>query len=166
MTALKTSKENKKWFAQRCGEMLLKVLPGNISIVLDDALEYHEMENTPENRCILKEAYKTANPNRTQYAAKTYDPFYQLGAEKNDLGEERRRILGYLEIDRQISLHAVRTAIAKAFVDEEISSLNPKHLDIFDKPHQLLDCICRGKLNTPLDETDSVFDRLKKPSRN
>ena len=166
MTALKTSKKNKKWFAQRCGEMLLKVLPGNISIVLDDALEYHEMENTPENRRILKEAYKTANPNRTQYAAKTYDAFYQLGAEKNDLGEERRRILGYLEIDRQIGLHQVRDAIVKLFVNGDIFSLNPKFLDIFDKPHQLLDCICEGRLKSPLDEIDSVSNRLKKPKRN
>lgn len=135
MPHLKTLRKDKEWFAQRCGELLVKLFPRNISVVLDDVLQRHEMENTSANRRILKEAYKTANPNRTQYAAKTYDPFYRLGAEKNDLGEERRRILGYLEIDRQISLKAVRDEIVEIFTGTEISSPDPRYLDIFDKPH-------------------------------
>ena len=55
---------------------------------------------------------------------------------KDDLGEERRRILDYLEIDRQISRHAVRTAIVKVFVGAENSSPDPRGFNIFHKPHQ------------------------------
>ena len=53
---------------------------------------------------------------------------------KGDLGEERRRILDYLEIDRQISRHAVRTAIVKVFVGAENSSPDPRGFNIFHKP--------------------------------
>ncbi len=55
---------------------------------------------------------------------------------KNDLGEKRRRILYYLEIDRQISRYAVWDVLVKVFVRAENSSPAPKGFDIFDKPHQ------------------------------
>ena len=59
MPILKTSKKDKGWFAQRCDESLVKTFPRNISVVLNDALQCHEMENTPENRRTLKEADNT-----------------------------------------------------------------------------------------------------------
>ena len=71
MKTLKTSKKDKEWFTQPCGETLIKVFRGNISIFLDDT--FHQSTRQ----------------------------------KKNDLGEERSRILDYLEIDRQISRHAV-----------------------------------------------------------
>ena len=58
------------------------------------------------------------------------DAFYQATRHrKNDLGEERRRILDYLKMDRKISRHAVSDAIVKVCVRAGISSPDPK-------PHQ------------------------------
>ena len=100
MKTLKTSKKDKEGFTQPCGETLIKVFTGNISICLDEA-------------------------------------FYQSTQHRNnDLGEERRRILDYLKMDRQISHHAVSDAIVKVFVRAGISSPDPRCFDIFHKPHQ------------------------------
>jgi len=67
------------------------------------------------------------------------DAFYQSTRYRNnDLGAERRRILDYLKMDRQISRHAVSDAIVKVCVRAEISSPDPRGFDIFDKPHQRL----------------------------
>ena len=65
------------------------------------------------------------------------DAFYQSTRHRNnDLGEERRRILDYLKMNRQISRHAVSDAIVKVFVRTENSSPAPRDFDIFHKPHQ------------------------------
>lgn len=125
----KTTKKEKEWFAERCGELLVKTFKKNISQVYDEAIEHHDLAANAENRKRIRDAYKTANPGGRQYAAKTYDPIYERGAAKN--GEEKRRIFGYTAIDREVSLKAVRDAIVKAFESGDISSLDPKLIDIF-----------------------------------
>ena len=146
MATFKTSKTDKEWFAERCGEILVKVFKHHISKVLDEAMLRHP--GVPRGE--IESAYRTANPNNNQYATKRYHPFYERGAEKNNKESEvaeNNRVLGYLEIDRQINLQQVREAISKSFVegpisvvDEkgQISTVNPKLLDIFDKNHELL----------------------------
>ena len=65
------------------------------------------------------------------------DAFHQSTRHrKDDLGAERRRILDYLKMDRQISCHAVSDAIVKVFGGAENSSPAPRCFDIFHKPHQ------------------------------
>ena len=143
MARFKSSKKLKEWFAERCGELLVKFFPHNISAVYDEVSEQHPA--APRDEIIS--AFRTANPKSCQYAEKTYDNVYERGAEKNNLeSTNNNRVLGYLAIDRQIRLHEVRAAIAKAIVEGpisvidslgRISTIDPKLLDIFDKDHEL-----------------------------
>lgn len=121
MANFKTRKKDKEWFAERCGELLVKVFTGNISLVIDEALERHELQNTSKNRQTLNKAYRTANPNNHQFSKKTYQPFYERGEAKN--GTQKDIIFGYTAIDREQRLKSVRDAIAKIFTDTENSVL-------------------------------------------
>lgn len=141
--AFKASRKDKEWFAERCGELLVKVFKRNISKVLDEVSKEHP--DVPRGE--ISSAFRTANPSNRQYAAKTYHTLYERGAEKNNLEiTNNNRTLGYLEIDRQIRLQEVREAIANAIVEGpisvidslgRISTIDPKLLDIFDKDHEL-----------------------------
>ena len=66
MATFKTSKTDKEWFAERCGEILVKVFNHNISKVLDEAMLRHPGVSRGE----IVSAYRTANPNNNQYATK------------------------------------------------------------------------------------------------
>ena len=143
MAKFRTSRKLKEWFAERCGELLVKVFESNISKVYDEVSKEHP--DVPRDE--ISSAFRTANPNGCQYASQTYDPLYEQGAEKNNLETtNNNRVLGYLEIDRQIKLQEVRAAIAEAIVEGpisvvdslgRISTIDPKLLDIFDKDHEL-----------------------------
>ena len=147
MATYKSSKQDKEWFAERCGELLVKDFKHKFSEVVNEVM----LSNPGVPRKEIESAYRTANPNNKQYAARTYNPYYERGAKKNDKGSnttENNRKLGYLEIDRQAKLQQVREAISNSFiegpisvVDEkgQISTINPKLLDIFDKNHELLE---------------------------
>lgn len=143
MARFKSSKKLKEWFAERCGELLVKFFTHNISCVYDEVSEQHP--DAPRDEIIS--SFRTANPKSCQYAAPTYDELYERGAEKNNLeSTNNNRVLGYLAIDRQIKLQEVRAAITKAIVEGpisvidslgRISTIDPKLLDIFDKDHEL-----------------------------
>ena len=143
MARFKASRKLKEWFAERCGELLVKDFRNNTSDIYDEVLEQHP--GVPRGE--ISSAFRTANPKSCQYAAQTYDVLYERGAEKNNLDTtENNRTLGYLEIDRQVKLQQVRKAIADAIVEGpisvvdslgRISTINPKLLDIFDKDHEL-----------------------------
>ena len=126
---MKVSKKDREWFAERCGELHVKDIKNHISIVIDEALERHNMQPTSQNRQDIYDTYKTANPRTAQYAKDTYDVFYERGAAK--FTEENRTILAYLEIDRELSIKAVRDAITEKILTSDISSVDPKLLDIF-----------------------------------
>ncbi len=126
---MRSLKKDKEWFAERCGELHVKVIKNHISIVIDEALERHNMQPTSQNRQDIYDAYKTANPRTSQYSKDTYDIFYERGAAKYT--EENRRIMDYLAIDRELSIKAVRGAIVEEFIKGDISSVDPKLLDIF-----------------------------------
>ena len=126
---MRTSKVQKQWFAERCGELHVKDIKNHISIVIEEALERHNMQPTSQNRQDIYDAYKTANPRTSQYAKDTYDIFYERGTAKYT--EENRTISDYLTIDRELSLKAVRDAIVNKFLTSNISSVDPKLLDIF-----------------------------------
>ena len=139
----KASKKLKEWFAERCGELLVKDFMSNISAVYDEVSEQHP--GVPRKE--LHSAFRMSNPKSCQYAAKTYDELYERGAKKNNRNTtENHTTLGYLEIDRQVKLYQVRKAISDAIVEGpisvvdtlgRISTINPKLLDIFDKDHEL-----------------------------
>lgn len=130
--ALKITKKDREWFAERCGEEAIKHFPENISYVYDEAIQRHHLSDTRENRKEIRDAYKTANPRSAQYAKKTYDAFYNIGAKKNlEVSEEFTALLGYLAIDRQRSLKAMRDAIVTQFKEGDISSLDAKLIEIF-----------------------------------
>lgn len=143
MARFRASKKLKEWFAERCGELLVKFFTHNISSVYDEVSEQYP--GVPRKE--LYSAFRTSNPRSYQYAARTYDELYERGAEKNNLeSTNNNRVLGYLAIDRQIKLQEVRVAIAKAIVEGpisvidsfgRISTIDPKLLDIFDKDHEL-----------------------------
>ncbi len=131
---MKTSKEDKQWFTERCGELLIMDIPGNISTVVDEALERHGLQNTPQNRKTVSDAYRTANPGNAKYAKKTYHPFYKRGKKKNKKSiAQNSTFLGHLAIDREHSIKAVRDAIVNAYKTGENCAIDPKHLTIFDK---------------------------------
>ena len=50
---MKSPKQDKQWFAERCGELLVMDLPANISIVIDEVIERHDLPNTSENRKVV-----------------------------------------------------------------------------------------------------------------
>ena len=128
---MRTSKVQKQWFAERYGELHVKDIKNHISIVIEEALERHNMQPTSQNRQDIYDAYKTANPRTSQYAKDTYDVFYERGAAK--FTEENRTILDYLAIDRELSVKAVRDEIVTAYKTGKNCAIDPKHLDIFDK---------------------------------
>lgn len=143
MGKFKASRKLKEWFAERCGELLVDLFTNNISEVYDEVSQQHP--GVPRKE--FYSAFRTANPNSCQYAPKTYHVLYERGAEKNNLeSTNNNRVLGYLEIDRQIRLQGVRKAITKAIVEGpisvidsfgRISTIDPKLLDVFDKDHEL-----------------------------
>ncbi len=171
---MKSSTNDKKWFSERCGELLVKNFPANISFVIDEALERLDLPNTTENRQEIKSAFRTANPNSAQYAAKTYDPFYERGADKNGTGTEKDRILGYTEINRQLRLQQVQDAIADAIINNKEIVPNPKWLDVFKYggnygPQQNRNQSGPNTRNTDeaIDEFDSIFSKIgEKPEKN
>ena len=161
MATYKSSRKDKEWFAERCGELLVKDFKHKFSDVVDEVM----LSNPGVPRKEIESAYRTANPNNKQYAAKTYNPYYERGAEKNDKESnttENNRKLGYLEIDRQTKLQQVREAISNSFIEGPISvvdangtisTINPKLLDIFDKNHELLE---NGNKNRSTGRDDAV----------
>ena len=131
---MKTSKKEKEWFAERCGELLVVDFPSSISTVIDEALERHDLPNTPENRKAISDAYRTANPGNAKYAKTTYRPFYKRGKKKNKKSiAQNSTFLGHLAIDRELSVRAVRDEIVTAYKTGKNCAIDPKHLDIFDK---------------------------------
>ena len=173
MARFKASRKLKEWFAERCGELLVKFFTHNISAVYDEVLE--DRPGVPRKE--LYSAFRTSNPRSCQYAAPTYDDLYERGAEKNNLeSTNNNRVLGYLAIDRQIKLHEVRAAISKAIVEGpifvidslgRISTIDPKLLDIFDKDHELLDTRNESGSNGrdgdgELNELDSAIKRARR----
>lgn len=172
MARFKSSRKLKEWFAERCGELLVKFFTHNISSVYDEVSEQHP--DAPRDEIIS--AFRTANPNGCQYAAPTYDVLYERGAEKNNLeSTNNNRVLGYLAIDRQIKLHEVRAAIANAIVEGpisvidslgRISTIDPKLLDVFDKDHELRETRNESGSNGrdgdgELNELDSAIKRAQ-----
>lgn len=172
MGKFKASRKDKEWFAERCGELLVKVFTINISEVYDEVSKAHP--DVPRKE--FYSAFRTANPNSCQYAAKTYHCLYERGAEKNNLETtNNNRTLGYLEIDRQIRLQGVRKAIADAIIGGpisvidsmgRISTIDPKLLDVFDKDHELREA--RNESGSDgrdgdgrLDEFDSAIERAR-----
>lgn len=170
--AFKASRKDKEWFAERCGELLVKVFANNISRVYDEVSQQHP--DVPRKE--LYSAFRTANPSNRQYAAKTYHTLYERGAEKNNLETtNNNRTLGYLEIDRQIRLQEVRKAIADAIIEGpisvidslgRISTIDPKLLDVFDKDHELRETRNESGSNGrdgdgELDEFDSAIKRAR-----
>ena len=152
--------------------MLVKAFSGNISEVYDEVSQQHP--DVPRKE--FYPAFRTANPNNCQYAAKTYHPLYERGAEKNNLETANyKRALGYLEIDRQIRLQGVRKAIADAIIEGpisvidslgKISTIDPKLLDVFDKDHELFRNRNESGSNgrdgdSKLDEFDSAIKRAR-----
>lgn len=163
-----TTKKDKKWFAERCGELLVKNFSANISIVIDEALQRYDLPNIPENRQTVKSAFRTANPNSAQYAAKTFDPYYEQGADKNGPGTEKDRILGYTEIHRQLRLQQAQDAITNAIIKNKEIVLNPKLLDVFKYggnygTQQNRNQSGPNTHNTDeaLDEFDSIFSKIE-----
>lgn len=173
MARFKASRKDKEWFAERCGELLVKAFSGNISEVYDEVSKQHP--DVPRKE--FYPAFRTANPNNCQYAAKTYHPLYERGAEKNNLETANyKRALGYLEIDRQIRLQGVRKAISDAIIEGpisvidslgKISTIDPKLLDVFDKDHELFRNRNESGSNgrdgdSKLDELDSAIKRARR----
>lgn len=173
MGKFKASRKDKEWFAERCGELLVKAFRGNISKVYDEVSK--ERPDVPRSE--ISSAFRTANPSHCQYAAKTYHALYERGAEKNNLESTNyNRALGYLEIDRQVKLQQVREAIADAIVEGpisvidslgRISTIDPKLLDVFDKDHELRET--RNESGShgrdgdgELDELDSAVERARR----
>ena len=171
---MKSSKKDKEWFAERCGELLVKNFPANISDVIDETLDRYDMPNTPENRQIIKSAFRTANPNSAQYAVKTYDPFYERGADKNGPGTEKDRILGYTEINRQLRLQQVQDAIVEAIINNKEIVPNPKWLDVFkyggnygSQQNRNQNGPNTSDADEAIDELDSIYSRVgKEPEEN
>ena len=172
MGKFKASRKLKEWFTERCGELLVKSFRSNISEVYDEVSKAHP--DVPRKE--FHPAFRTANPNSCQYAAKTYQVFYERGAEKNNLETTHyNRALGYLEIDRQIRLHEARKAITKSIVEGpiavidslgRISTIDPKLLDVFDKDHELRETRNEGGSHGrdgdgELDELDSAIKRAR-----
>lgn len=131
--ALKITKKDKEWFAERCGELFVKILPKNISHVNGAALERHGLERTPKNRHKILQAYRTANPRiKASYAANTYDPFYDAGSESFSASSaEIQQFLVASGIDKEHSLQQVRAAIIATIREDGISALDAKFLDVF-----------------------------------
>ncbi|MDE0323135.1 MAG: hypothetical protein OXN27_04375 [Candidatus Poribacteria bacterium] len=176
MARFKASRKDKEWFAERCGELLVKAFSGNISEVYDEVSQQHP--DVPRKE--FYPAFRTANPNNCQYAAKTYHPLYERGAEKNNLETANyKRALGYLEIDRQIRLQGVRKAIADAIIEGpisvidslgKISTIDPKLLDVFDKNHELRETRNQGRPSdsddgSRVEELDNAFERAEEEAR-
>ncbi len=174
--AFKASRKDKEWFAERCGELLVKVFANNISRVYDEVSRQHP--DVPRKE--FYSAFRTANPNNRQYAAKTYHCLYERGAEKNNLETtNNNRVLGYLEIDRQIRLQGVRAAIADAIIEGpisvidslgRISTIDPKLLDVFDKNHELRETRNQGRPSdsddgSRVEELDNAFERAEEEAR-
>ncbi len=131
---MKPTKKDREWFAERCGELLVTDFPGNISTVINEALERHGLPDTSENRKAISDAYRTANPGNAKYAKKTYHPFYKRGKKKNKKSiAQNSTVLGHLAIDREHSIKAVRDEIVNAYKTGKNCAIDPKHLDIFDK---------------------------------
>ena len=173
MARFRASKKLKEWFAERCGELLVKLFTQNISSVYDEVSEQYP--GVPRKE--FYSAFRTANPNGCQYAAKTYHPLYEQGAEKNNLETtDNNRTLGYLEIDRQVKLQQVREAIADAIIEGpisvidslgRISTIDPKLLDVFDKDHELRETRNESGSNGrdgdgELNELDSAIKRARR----
>lgn len=173
MGKFKASRKNKEWFAERCGELLVELFTHNISRVYDEVSEQHP--GVPRKE--FYSAFRTANPKSCQYAPKTYHCLYERGAEKNNLeSTNNNKVLGYLEIDRQVNLHEVRTAITKAIVEGpifvidsfgRISTIDSKLLDVFDKDHELREARnengsdgCDG--SSKIKEFDSAIKRARR----
>ena len=149
---------DREWFAERCGELLVTDFPGNISIVIDEALERHDLPNTSENRKVISDAYRTANPGNAKYAKKTYHPFYKRGKKKNKKSiAQNSTLLGHLAIDRELSIKAVRDEIVDAFKTGKNCAIDPKHLAIFDKGisvNELQQTHIRNRNKSRLTESD------------
>jgi hypothetical protein len=127
---MKTTKKDKEWFAERAGELLLYEIKINTHQIITEALERHKLEDNPENREVVAHAYRTANPRyKHEYAHKTYHPLYQRGAAKNT--PENSRMLGYLAIDKELSIKAVRDEIVKSFKTGENPGVDANLIDIF-----------------------------------
>lgn len=171
---MKTPKKDKEWFAERCGELLVKNFPKNISDVIDEALQRYDLPDTTENRQTIKSAFRTANPNSAQYAAKTYDPFYEKGADKNGPGTEKDRILGYTEINRQLRLQQAQDAVVEAIINNQEIVLNPKWLDVFkyggnygSQQNRNQSGPNTSDADEAIDELDSIYSRVgKEPEEN
>lgn len=119
---IKASIQDKHWFAERCGELLVREFRSNISVVFDEALDRHGKENTPENRTAVAQAYRTANPNHNLFSESKFEIFYEAGVSKN--GEKWGDIVTYVAIDREVQLHKVRSKLTRQFTEGKILTLD------------------------------------------
>ena len=112
MAIFRISKTDKEWFAERCGEMLVKVFTHHISKVIDEAMLRHPGVSRRE----IESAYRTANPNNSQYATKRYNSYYKHGAGKTTKKSdttENNRIFICLEIGIEVNRQQACEAISK-----------------------------------------------------
>ena len=129
---IKPTAQDRKRFAERAGELLLKQIPENISTLMEETRRHHNLQDTAENRQALRQAYKTANPRYKNFAEKKYGEAYKRGEQKNRISDnpsdEITALLGYLAIDKELSLKRIRDAIVQRFLNSETTSPIPPDL--------------------------------------
>ncbi len=165
---LTATKKDKDWFAERAGELILREVPDNIKLLMQETMQKHPGKSYDQ----VYEAYRTANPNHNLFSM-SRETLYERGAAKNTAILLPLR--SYMEKDRLISLHKVREAVTKEITNAKliavnnsgtITTINPGILKIYEEKHELSKTGNKSgtaNSNAPneIDEFDSVIDRIK-----
>ncbi len=153
---IKTTVEDKHWFAERCGELLVREFRANISLLIDEALDRHGKEDTSENRTAITQAYRTANPNHNLFAETKYETCYETGASKNRA--KQGNIASYVAIDREVKLHRVRSELVRQFMEGEILALDAEPEIVKELLKSVVAIFKYGEKNAPAPQGDHHED--------